>query len=179
MEPSMSPQTVPEIVFHTRVRNDSLGGPNPFEWKDVTTTDLFAGKNIVLFGVPGAFTPACSETHLPGYERHYDDFRAAGIDAVYCLSVNDAFVMFQWAKSQNIEKVFMLPDGNGEFTRLIGMLVLRSKNGMGLRSWRYAMHVKDRAIEKMFVEPGFRDDPPGVGVQVSDAETMLAYLKAK
>lgn len=93
----MSTQTVPEIVFHTRVRNDALGGPNPFEWKDVSTAELFAGKNVVLFGVPGAFTPACSDTHLPGYERHHDDFRAAGIDAVYCLSVNDASVMFQWA----------------------------------------------------------------------------------
>ena len=87
--------------------------------------------------------------------------------------------MFQWAKSQSIEKVFMLPDGNGEFTRLMGMLVQRSRNGMGLRSWRYSMHVRDRAIQKMFVEPGFRDDPPGIGVEVSGAETMLAYLKAK
>jgi peroxiredoxin len=174
----MSPQTVPEIVFHTRVRNDALGGPNPFEWKDVSTAELFAGKNVVLFGVPGAFTPCLFGYAPAGYERHHDDFRAAGIDAVYCLSVNDAFVMFQWAKRQSIEKVFMLPDGNDEFTRLMGMLVQRSRNGMGLRSWRYSMHVKDRTILKMFAEPGFRDDPPGVGVEVSNAETMLAYLKA-
>src|SRR4051812_39730939 len=86
----MSPQTVPDVVFHTRVRNDALGGPNPFEWKDVSTDELFAGKNIVLFAVPGAFTPACSDSHLPGYERRYDEFRALGIDAVYCLAVNDA-----------------------------------------------------------------------------------------
>lgn len=172
----MTRQTVPEIVFHTRVRNEALDGPNPFEWKDVSTQELFAGKNIVLFAVPGAFTPACSDSHLPGYETHYDAFRALGVDAVYCLSVNDAFVMFQWAGSRRIEKVFMLPDGNGEFTRLMGMLVQRSRHGMGLRSWRYSMHVKDGVIQRMFVEPGFRDDPPGVGLEVSDAGTMLAYL---
>ena len=172
----MTPQTVPDVVFHTRVRNDALGGPNPFEWKDVSTEELFAGKDIVLFAVPGAFTPACSDSHLPGYEKHYDDFRAHGIDAVYCLSVNDAFVMFQWAKSRDIQNVAMLPDGNGEFTRLMGMLVQRTRQGMGLRSWRYSMHVKDRLIQKLFVEPGFRDEPPGVGLEVSDADTMLAYL---
>jgi peroxiredoxin len=174
----MTPQTVPDIVFHTRVRNDALGGPNPFEWKDVSTQELFGGKNVVLFAVPGAFTPSCSDSHLPGYERHYDAFRALGVDAIYCLSVNDAFVMFQWAKSRDIEKLVMLPDGNGEFSRLMGMLVQRSKHGMGLRSWRYSMHVEDGQIRKVFPEPGFRDEPPGVSVEVSDAETMLAYLSA-
>ena len=172
----MTPQRVPDVVFHTRVRNDTLGGPNPFEWKDVSTDELFAGKNIVLFAVPGAFTPACSDSHLPGHEKRYHDFRAVDIDAVYCLSVNDAFVMFQWAKSREIQNVAMLPDGNGEFTRLMGMLVQRTRQGMGLRSWRYSMHVTDRLIRKLFVEPGFRDEPPGVGLEVSDAETMLAYL---
>lgn len=172
----MTRDTVPDIVFHTRVRNDALGGPNPFEWKDVSTQELFSDKNVVFFAVPGAFTPACSDSHLPGYENNYDAFRALGIDAVYCLSVNDAFVMFQWAGSRKIEKVVMLPDGNGEFTRLMGMLVQRTQHGMGLRSWRYSMHVQDGAIRRMFVEPGFRDDPPGVGLAVSDAETMLAYL---
>jgi peroxiredoxin len=176
MDALMTPQRVPDVVFHTRVRNDALGGPNPFEWKDVSTDELFAGKNIVLFAVPGAFTPACSDSHLPGYEKRYNDFRALGIDAVYCLSVNDAFVMFQWAKSREIQNVVMLPDGNGEFTRLMGMLVQRTRQGMGLRSWRYSMHVQDRLIQKLFVEPGFRDEPPGVGLEVSDADTMLAYL---
>ena len=172
----MTPHTLPDVVFHTRVRNEALGGPNPFEWKDVTTDDLFAGKNVVLFAVPGAFTPACSDSHLPGFERRYDAFRAAGIDAVYCLAVNDAFVLYHWAKSRDIEKVVMLPDGNGEFTRLMGMLVQRSRQGMGLRSWRYAMHVRDRRVIKLFAESGFRDEPQGVGLEVSDAETMLAYL---
>jgi peroxiredoxin len=174
----MTPDRVPEVLFHTRVRNPALGGDNPFEWKDVTTGDLFGGKRVVFFAVPGAFTPACSDTHLPGFERHYEDFRALGVDAVICLSVNDAFVMFQWAKSRNIEKVFMLPDGNGDFTRRMGMLVERKGQGMGLRSWRYSMFVEDGAILKIFAEPGVRDNPNGVGVAVSDAGTMLEWLRS-
>lgn len=173
----MQTKSVPDVTFHTRVRNEALGGPNPFEWKDVTSADLFAGRRIVLFGVPGAFTPACSETHLPGFERSYDAFRALGIDEVICLSVNDAFVMHQWARNLDIKKVIMLPDGNGDFTRLMGLLVQRTQQGMGLRSWRYAMYVDDREIKQLFIEPGFRDHPAGVGVTVSGAETMLAYLK--
>jgi peroxiredoxin len=173
----MTPQTVPDAVFHTRRRNDALGGPNPFEWVDVTSADVFAGRRVALFAVPGAFTPACSESHLPGYERLHDDLIAAGADAVCCLAVNDAFVLRQWALSRDVRKVVMLPDGNGEFTRKMGMLVERSAHGMGMRSWRYSMVVKDRTIEKMFVEPGFRDNPDGVGLSVSDAETMLGYLR--
>ena len=138
---------------------------------------MFRGKRVVVFAVPGAFTPACSETHLPGYERLYDEFKKLGVDAIVCVAVNDAFVMFQWAKSRDIEKVFMLPDGNGDFTRRMGMLVERTTNGMGFRSWRYSMFVDDGAIKRMFVEPNVRDNPPGVGVQVSDAETMLNWLK--
>jgi peroxiredoxin len=171
------PDRVPQVTFHTRVRNPALEGPNPFEWKDVTTDDIFRGRRIVLFAVPGAFTPACSESHLPGYEAACDDFRALGVDEVICLSVNDAFILFQWAKAQGIEKVRMLPDGNGEFSRLMGMLVDRSAQGMGLRSWRYSMLVEDGRIVKLFAEPGLRDNPPGVPVQVSDAGTMLAFLR--
>ncbi|SLN46156.1 Putative peroxiredoxin [Roseivivax jejudonensis] len=173
----MTPQTVPDATFHTRVRNPALGGDNPFEWKAITSDDVFAGRRVVLFAVPGAFTPACSDSHLPGYETHHDALRDLGVDLVACLAVNDAFVMFQWAKSRDIEKLTMLPDGNGEFTRKMGMLVERRGTGMGLRSWRYSMLVEDRAIRKMFIEPGFRDDPPGVPLEVSGAETMLAYLK--
>ena len=172
----MTPETVPDVVFHTRVRNDALGGPNPFEWKDVTTADVFRGKRVVLFGVPGAFSPACSESHLPGYERLYDEFRKLGVDSVVCLSVNDAFVMFQWAKSRDIEKIFMLPDGNGDFTRRMGMLVARTSSGMSYRSWRYSMFVDNGVIKQLFAEPGVGDNT-GVGVQVSDAETMLVWLK--
>ncbi|MBO6883257.1 MAG: peroxiredoxin [Marivita sp.] len=173
----MHPQTVPDALFHTRVRNDALGGPNPFEWRQLTSNDVFSGKRIVLFGVPGAFTPACSDSHLPGYEAHADRFRALGVDQVICVSVNDAFVMHQWALSRNIENVMMLPDGNGEFTRKMGMLVERTSNGMGLRSWRYSMYVNDGQIEKLFSEPGFKDNPPGVPLDVSAAEVMFAYLQ--
>jgi thioredoxin-dependent peroxiredoxin len=173
----MTPATVPDVTFHTRVRNDALGGPNPFEWKDITTADVFRGKRVVVFALPGAFTPACSDTHLPGYERLYEEFKKLGVDAVVCVSVNDAFVMFQWAKSRNIEKVFMLPDGNGDFTRRMGMLVDRTANGMGYRSWRYSMFVDDGVIKQMFAEPNVRDNPPGVGVEVSDADTMLKWLR--
>lgn len=174
----MTPQTVPQATFHTRVRNDALGGPNPYEWRAVTSDDLFAGRRVVLFALPGAFTPACSDSHLPGYEAAMDDFAALGVDEVICLSVNDAFVMFQWAKSQGITRLRMLPDGNGEFTRKMGMLVDRSATGMGMRSWRYSMLVEDRQITALFAEPGFGDNPPGVPVQVSDAATMLAHLRA-
>lgn len=174
----MIPQSVPDATFHTRIRNEALGGPNPFEWKSLTSADVFAGKRIVLFALPGAFTPACSDSHLPGYEQHYDAFRALGVDQVICLSVNDAFVMYQWAASRNIEKVFMLPDGNAEFTRKMGMLVERTSNGMGLRSWRYSMLVNERRIEKLFMEPGFKDNPPGVPLDVSGAEIMLDFLQA-
>jgi peroxiredoxin len=173
----MIPQYVPDCVFHTRVRNDALGGPNPFEWKDVTAQELFGGRDIVLFALPGAFTPACSDSHLPGYEERHEEFRKLGIDQVICLAVNDAFVMFQWAKSKSIQHTFMLPDGNGDFTRLMGMLVRRQSRGMGLRSWRYSIHVKDRKILRLFSEPGFADEPEAVGVEVSGAERMLAYLR--
>jgi peroxiredoxin len=171
------PQHVPDSVFHTRVRNEALGGDNPFEWKDLRSGDIFNGKNIVLFAVPGAFTPACSETHLPEFEAAYDHFRELGVDQVICLSVNDAFVMFQWAKARNIQKVFMLPDGNGDFSRMMGMLVERKTTGMGMRSWRYSMHVVDGEIRKMFIEDGYSDNPAGVPVKISDAGTMLSYLK--
>ncbi|MGQ7845609.1 peroxiredoxin [Granulosicoccus sp. 3-233] len=175
----MHPQTVPDAVFHTRVRNEALGGPNPFEWKTLSSDEVFSGKRVVVFAVPGAFTPACSDSHLPGYERLHDDFTAEGIDTVVCLAVNDAFIMYQWKLSRHIEKTVMLPDGNGEFTRKMGMLVERTEQGMGLRSWRYSMLVNDRHIERLFVEPGFKDNPPGVPVDVSSAETMLDYLKTR
>lgn len=168
---------VPSTVFKTRVRNEALGGPNPFEWKDLSTDDVFKGKNVVLFSLPGAFTPTCSTSHLPRYEELYEEFKDQGVDAVVCLSVNDAFVMFQWGKSQNAENVFLLPDGNGEFTRKMGMLVDKSNLGFGMRSWRYSMYVEDGEIKQMFVEPGYDDNCPTDPFEVSDADTMLNYLK--
>lgn len=168
---------VPNVVFKTRVRNEALGGPNPFEWKDLSSDEIFKGKNVVLFSLPGAFTPTCSTSHLPRYEELYEEFKAQGVDAVVCLSVNDAFVMFQWGKSQNAEHVFLLPDGNAEFTRKMGMLVDKSNLGFGPRSWRYSMYVEDGEIKQLFSEPGFEDNCPTDPFEVSDADTMLNYLK--
>ena len=169
--------TVPQVTFRTRRRNEALGGPNPFEWHDVTSDDLFQGKRVVLFALPGAFTPTCSSTHLPGYEEHYEDFKALGVDEIICLSVNDAFVMFQWGQNMGTKKVRLLPDGSAKFTRAMGMLVDKDNLGFGMRSWRYSMLVDDGEIKKMFVEPGHRDNCPDDPFEVSDARTMLAWLK--
>ncbi|HEC00377.1 MAG: peroxiredoxin [Emcibacter sp.] len=169
---------VPDVTFMTRVRNDALDGPNPFEWKALTSDEIFKGKKVVLFALPGAYTPTCSTTHLPGYEKHFDEMKALGVDSVVCLSVNDAFVMYNWGKAQNVENVFLLPDGNGEFSRKMGMLVHKDNVGFGFRSWRYSMVVDDGEITKMFVEPGFSDNCPTDPFEVSDADTMLAYLKS-
>ena len=168
---------VPSVIFKTRVRNDALGGPNPFEWKDLSSDEIFKGKNVVVFSLPGAFTPTCSTSHLPRYEELYDEFKGQGVDAVVCISVNDAFVMFQWGKSQNAKNVFLLPDGNGEFTRKMGMLVDKNNLGFGQRSWRYSMYVEDGEIKKLFSEKGFEDNCPTDPFEVSDADTMLKYLK--
>lgn len=171
--------TVPNVTFKTRVRDESIGGDNPFDWKDVTTDDLFAGKKVVVFSLPGAFTPTCSSSHLPRYEELYADFKAQGVDEVICISVNDAFVMYQWGLSQNRENVFLLPDGSGEFTRQMGMLVNKDNLGFGYRSWRYSMLVNDKTIEKAFIEPDFGDNCPTDPFEVSDADTMLAYLRGE
>lgn len=171
--------TVPDVVFKTRVRDESVEGPNPFRWQDRTTQEIFGGKRVVLFALPGAFTPTCSSTHLPRYEELYDEIKAQGIDEVICLSVNDAFVMYQWGKAQGVEKVFLLPDGTGEFSRKMGMLVNKDNLGFGMRSWRYSMVVDDCKIEKIFIEPDFGDNCPTDPFEVSDADTMLAYLKGE
>jgi thioredoxin-dependent peroxiredoxin len=171
-------QLVPNVVFKTRVRDESIGGDNPFKWQDVTSKDIFAGKRIVVFSLPGAFTPTCSSTHLPGYEAAYDEIKAQGVDEVYCLSVNDAFVMYQWGLKIGANKVKLLPDGNGEFTRKMGMLVDKSNLGFGLRSWRYSMVVNDGKIEKVFVEEGYEDVCTTDPFEISDVNTMLTYLKS-
>ncbi len=168
---------VPNVTFKTRVRNDDLEGSNPYEWKDLTTDEIFSGKKVVVFSLPGAFTPTCSTSHLPRYEELFEEFTARGVDRIICLSVNDAFVMFQWGKSQNAENVFLLPDGSGEFTRKMGMLVDKDNLGFGYRSWRYSMLVNDGVIEKMFIEDGYSDNCPTDPFEVSDADTMLDYLK--
>ena len=168
---------LPQVVFKTRVRDEAVPGDNPYRWQDRTTDDIFKGKKVVVFALPGAFTPTCSSTHAPGYETKYDEFKALGVDEVICLSVNDAFVMKQWADKLGVKKVFMLPDGNGEFTRKMGMLVEKNNLGFGERSWRYSMYVVDGEVKQMFVEPGYSDNCPDDPFEVSDADTMLKYLK--
>lgn len=167
---------VPSVTFKTRVPDTEASAVGQFKWQDVKSDDLFAGKKVIVFALPGAFTPTCSSFQLPGYEAQYDDFKAAGIDEVYCLSVNDAFVMNAWAKSQNVEKVKVIPDGSGLFTRELGMLVKKDDRGFGERSWRYSMFVDDGVIKKAFVEPGFMDNSEPDPFEVSDAQTMLKYL---
>jgi thioredoxin-dependent peroxiredoxin len=168
---------VPSVTFKTRVRDESVPGPNPYRWQDLTTDEIFKGKKVVVFSLPGAFTPTCSSNHLPRYEELYEEFKAQGVDTIICISVNDAFVMFQWGKQVGAKNVFLLPDGNGEFTRKMGMLVDKANLGFGMRSWRYSMLVNDGQIETLFTEPDFGDNCPIDPFEVSDADTMLAYLK--
>lgn len=148
---------VPDVVLKTRVRDESIGGDNPFRWQDVRTGDLFRNKRVVVFSLPGAFTPTCSNEQCPAFERLYEEFKAAGADEVYCVSVNDAFVMYQWGKHLGINKVKLLPDGSGDFTRRMGMLVKKDHLGFGDRSWRYAMVADDGEIVAWFEEPGIND----------------------
>ena len=170
------PKVVPSVVFKTRVRDDSIEGPNPYRWEDVTTFDLFANKRAILFSLPGAFTPTCSTYQLPGFEEKFQEFKALGIKDIYCVSVNDAFVMNAWAKQQKIKKVKVIPDGSCMFTNQMYMAVGKDNLGFGVRSWRYACVVNNGKIEKWFIEPGRRydaeDDPYGV----TSPENILKWL---
>jgi len=156
-------QHVPNVTFKTR---------RDFEWVDLTSNDVFAGKSVVVFSLPGAFTPTCSSSHVPRYNQLAPKFKELGIDEIICISVNDAFVMAEWQQSQNADRVSFLPDGNGEFTDGMGLLVGKENLGFGKRSWRYSMLVRDGVVEKMFIEP----EEPGDPFKVSDADTMLKYL---
>ena len=156
-------QNVPAVVFHTR-QGDA--------WVDVSSDDLFKGNKVVVFSLPGAFTPTCSSTHLPRYNELAKQFFARGIDSILCVSVNDTFVMNAWLEDQEAENITVVPDGNGEFTRGMGMLVSKEGLGFGDRSWRYSMLVNDGKIEKMFIEPVKEGDP----FEVSDADTMIKYI---
>jgi glutaredoxin-like protein len=154
---------VPNVSFRVRENN---------QWKSVSTAELFGGKTVVVFSLPGAFTPTCSSTHLPRYNELAPAFAANGVDAILCVSVNDTFVMNEWAKDQEADNIVLVPDGNGEFTEGMGMLVDKTDLGFGKRSWRYSMLVKDGVIQKMFIEP----QKPGDPFEVSDADTMLRYI---
>lgn len=168
---------LPDVTFHTRVRDEKIGGDNPFKWVNRNTADYFAGKRVVLFALPGAFTPTCSTYQLPGFEDNFDEFKAQGIDEIYCLSVNDSFVMNKWAQGQNIKNITVIPDGSGEFTRHMGMLVNKDNVGFGMRSWRYGAVVKDGVIEAWFEEPGLADNHDEDPYGVSSPENILKYLK--
>ena len=154
---------VPQVTFRTR---------RDHEWVDVSSDDIFKGKTVVVFSLPGAFTPTCSSTHVPRYNQLASEFKRHGVDDIICISVNDAFVMNEWKREQHADNLHFLPDGNGEFTAGMGMLVDKQDLGFGKRSWRYSMLVKDGIVEKMFVEP----DLPGDPFEVSDADTMLAHI---
>jgi glutaredoxin-like protein len=160
---NMQGQAVPEVTFRVR-END--------EWKDITSNELFAGKTVVVFSLPGAFTPTCSSTHLPRYNELAATFADNGVDDIICISVNDTFVMNAWKQDLEADKITVLPDGNGEFTEGMGMLVGKQDLGFGQRSWRYSMLVKDGVVDKMFIEPNKAGDP----FEVSDADTMLAFI---
>lgn len=156
-------QRVPQVTFRTR---------RDHEWVDVSSDEIFNGKTVVVFALPGAFTPTCSSTHVPRYNQLTPLLKEYGVDEVVCISVNDAFVMNEWQREQKAFNVTFLPDGNGEFSRGMGMLVSKDDLGFGERSWRYSMLVKDGVIDKMFIEP----DVPGDPFEVSDADTMLKYI---
>ena len=174
----MEGRRVPDVIFKTRVRDESVGGDNPFRWQDLTSQELFGSKRVLVFSLPGAFTPTCSNEQCPAFERSYDEVLQHGIDEVVCIAVNDAFVMFQWGRHLGISKVRLVPDGSGHFTRRMGMLINKDHLGFGYRSWRYMMVVKDGVIEKWWQEPGINDggtdDDPYVE---TTAEVALAYLK--
>ena len=163
---------IPNVTFKVRVKK----GEN-YEWQDVNTAEIFSGKKVIIFSLPGAFTPTCSSTHLPGYETRYDELKELGIDEVYCMSVNDSFVMNAWAKDQEVKNVKMLPDGNAELTRKLGLLVKKENLGFGLRSWRFSAFVDNGEIKKAFIEPGFSDNCPDDPFEVSDVNTMIEYLE--
>ncbi len=180
MNEKNTPNKVPNITFKTcqwEGKIQTCGGK--IDWKEITTDEIFGGKKVVLFALPGAFTPTCSSTHLPGYETKYDEFKKLGVDEIVCLSVNDPFVMREWGKEQGIEKVKLIPDGSAKFTKEMGMLVKKDNLGFGERSWRYSMYVEDGEIKKIFKEPGFSDNCEDDPFEVSDANTMLEYLKNK
>jgi glutaredoxin-like protein len=154
---------VPDVTFRTRENG---------QWKDITTRELFTGRKVVVFALPGAFTPTCSSAHVPRYQELAPSLRKAGVDEIVCVSVNDAFVMGEWAKDEGAKDIHFVPDGNAEFTGGMGMLVDKRNLGFGQRSWRYSMFVDDGVIKKMFIEPEKDGDP----YEVSDADTMLRYL---
>ena len=168
---------IPKVTFRTRVFDEST---MEYKWHDMTTDDYFKGKRVVLFSLPGAFTPTCSTYQLPGFEENYDNIRNQDIDEVYCISVNDAFVMNAWGKDQNIQPVKMIPDGSGNFTRYMGMLIGKNHLGFGMRSWRYMAVINDGVIEKWWQEPGINNDGSADDPYIETTpENCIGYLGTK
>ena len=170
-------KNLPNVNFKVRVRDESIGGDNPFKWVTKNTEDYFKNKKSILSSLPGAFTPTCSTYQLPDFDKLYDDFKKIGIDEIYCISVNDSFVMNAWAKHHKIDKVRVIPDGNGEFTRKMGMLVEKNNLCFGYRSWRYAALIDNCKIVESFVEPGFEDNCEEDPYEMSSPQIILEYLK--
>lgn len=173
---AMEGDSVPNVTFHTRVRDDSIKGDNPYKWQDVTSKDLFKGKRVLLFSLPGAYTPTCDTYQLPDFEKLYPEFQKKGVEEIYCMSVNDAFVMNSWGKSQGLKNVKTIGDGSGIFTSGMGMLVSKDNLGFGQRSWRYATDIFDGVIQKAFIEPGFMDNCPDDPYEVTKPQNILDNL---
>ena len=153
---------VPNVNFIYRIDGENI---------KKNTDDIFLNKKIVIFALPGAFTPTCSDYHLPSYEDSYDKIQKYGVDDIFCLSVNDSFVQNVWKKNSNVKKVKFIPDGNADFTKEMNMLTDRSENGMGMRSFRYSMYVDNKKIIKIFKDENGKFD-------VSDAGTMINFLES-
>ena len=173
----MKTNKLPSVNFNTRVRDDSIQGDNPFKWELKTTEDFFSNKKSILFSLPGAFTPTCSTFQLPDFNKLFEEFKEYGIEDIFCLSVNDSFVMNAWAKYHDIGHVKVIPDGNGEFTRKMGMLVKKENLSFGMRSWRYAMIINNCEIEESFIEEGYTDNAEDDPYEKSSPQNILKYLK--
>ena len=171
---------IPSIIFKTRVGDLAENGECTFEngkWVDITTESLFNNKKVVLFSLPGAFTPTCTSQQLPGFENNYKAFKLQGIDEIYCCSVNDSYVMNAWAHASDVKNVKMIPDGNGELTKALDMLISKEAIGFGYRSWRYAMVINDGVVEKIWEEPGKQDDCPTDPYENTKPQDILKELK--
>jgi len=168
---------VPAVSFKTRVRDDSIGGDNPYRWEEKTSDDYFKGQRVVLFSLPGAFTPTCSTYQLPGFENSWQEFMDLGINNIYCMSVNDSFVMNAWARDQKLEHVTVIPDGSGIFTQAMGMLVSKDNLGFGQRSWRYAAVIDNGVVEKVFIEPDKEDNAEDDPYGETSPANILNWLK--
>ena len=174
---------IPNVKLQTRVKNTNVkkskSNKNSYKWKTISTNNLFKNKKSVVFSLPGAYTPTCSNSHLPDYEKKYNELKKKGVNDVYCVSVNDPFVMHNWKNKHNIKNVKMIPDGNGSFTKKMGALVKKNNLGFGDRSWRYSMFIDNGKIKKIFSESNMSNNHKSDPFKVSDVDTMINYLSNK